>query len=115
MTAPVAYRRPLPLIAVLGPVLALLFLILVGLAHPGARAGWWDWTTGTTLIRWGAWGGLVAALLSVVGALATRPGSGRRGFVLSILGLIVGLVLFALPLAVRSAMTPSETRGAVAP
>jgi hypothetical protein len=106
MTAPVAYRRPLPLIAVVGPLLAFLFAVLVGLAHPGARQGWWDFATGTTLIRWGAWGGLVAALLSLVGALATRPGTGRRGFALSVLGFLIGLALFVLPLAVRRAMTP---------
>ncbi|MFL5576647.1 MAG: hypothetical protein ACJ79S_11830 [Gemmatimonadaceae bacterium] len=106
MTAPVTYRRPLPLVAVVGPFLALLFALLVGLAHPGAQQGWWDFATGTSLIRWGAYGGLVAAILSLVGALATRPGTGRRGFVLCVLGALVGLALFVLPLAVRRAMTP---------
>lgn len=106
MTTPVTYRRPLPLIAVIGPVLALVFAVLVGLAHPGAQQGWWDFSTGTSFIRWGAWGGLVAALLSLVGALATRPGTGRRGFLLCVLGFLIGIALFVLPLAVRRAMTP---------
>lgn len=108
MTAPIAYRRPLPLIAVLGPVLAVLFVLLVALAGPGAARGWWDVGTAGGMARAAAYGGLVAGLLSVVGALATRPGTGRRGFVLTIVGALLGFGLFLLPYVTRGATPPDR-------
>ena len=109
MPAP-AYRRPLPLIAVLGPVLAILFALLLALAGPGATHGWWDAGAAAGMARAAAWGGLVAGLLSVLGALATRPGSGRRGFLLTIVGVLLGFGLFLLPYVTRGA-TPPERGG----
>jgi hypothetical protein len=106
MTSPPTYRRPLPLIAVLGPVLAILCTALVLMAIPGARAGWWDPGTAMGLARAGAYGALVAAILSVLGALATRPGTGRRGFWLSVLGVLLGVLMFLLPFVTRGATPP---------
>ena len=111
MTAPIQYRRPLPLIAVLGPVLAILCAALVLLAWPGSRAGWWDGGTAMGLARTGAYGALVAAILSVLGALATRPGTGRRGFWLSILGIVLGVTMFLAPYVTRGATPPTPTTG----
>ena len=108
MTSPVAYRRPLPLIAVLGPVLALLAAALVLCAGPGAAQGWWDAGTATGLARAGSYAGFVAGILSVLGALATRPGTGRRGFVLSIVGVLLGFGIFLLPFVMRGATPPAE-------
>ena len=113
MTAPVTYRRPLPLIAVLGPVLAVLFAVLFALAGPGSRQGWWAVGTAMTTARVAAYGGLVAGLLSVLGALATRPGTGRRGFVLSIVGVLLGFGLFLLPYVTRGATPPGEAEARV--
>jgi hypothetical protein len=109
MTAPIQYRRPLPLIAVLGPVLAILFAILLALAGPGAARGWWDVGAAGTMARAAAWGGLVAGLLSVLGALATRPGTGRRGFLLTIVGVLLGFGLFLLPFVTRGATPPERS------
>lgn len=106
--SPITYRRPLPLIAVVGPVLAVLFALLVVLAGPGTERGWWDLGAAGGMARAAAWGGLVAALLSVLGALATRPGTGRRGFLLAIVGALLGLALFLLPYMSRGATPPAR-------
>jgi len=108
MTSPPTYRRPLPLIAVLGPVLAVLFAVLLALAGPGSVRGWWDAGAAAGMALAAAYGGLVAGLLSVLGALATRPGTGRRGFVLSLLGAVIGFALFVIPFATRGATPPDD-------
>lgn len=43
------------------------------------------------MFHYGAWASLVGAFLAVLGAIATRPGTHRRGFVASILAVIIGL------------------------
>ena len=108
MTAPIQYRRPLPLIAVLGPVLGVLFGLRGAGAGRGAARGGGDVGAGGGMARAAAYGGLVAGLLSVVGALATRPGTGRRGFVLTIVGALLGFGLFLLPYVTRGATPPDR-------
>lgn len=88
-------RRPLPLIAVVGPLLAVLCAVLLALAAGGMRAAVSP-EAPFGLLRWVGYGGIAAAVLSVPGALATRPGSGRRGFGLSIVGILLGLACFVL-------------------
>ncbi len=110
MSAPPVYRRPLPLIAVLGPVIALLFALLLAFAGPGSERGWWDTGTAAGMAHAAAYGGLVAGVLSVLGALATRPGTGRRGFVLSLLGALIGFALFVIPFSTRGATPPDDGR-----
>ena len=97
LTARPLARRPLPIVAVIGPALALLFGLALVLAGPGHQWGWWDFRTGFSIMRWSAIGGMAAALLSLLGAAATRPGSGRRGFVVSLLGLLVGIAVAVVP------------------
>ena len=109
MTSPITYRRPLPLIAVLGPAIAIICAILFALAGPGVGQGWWDVGTAAMVARAAAWGGLVAGLLSVLGALATRPGTGRRGFVLTIVGVLLDFGLFLLPYVTRGATPPDRS------
>jgi uncharacterized protein (DUF1499 family) len=59
-----------------------------------------------TLLRWGAYGGIAAALVSLVGLVMTlaRPREVRRGTVLAAVSLLVGVVLVALP--ARSRLGP---------
>ncbi|MEJ7812835.1 MAG: DUF1499 domain-containing protein, partial [Gemmatimonadaceae bacterium] len=94
-------RRPLPIIAVIGPALAILAALALALAGPGTRAGWWDFRTGFTFLRYAAYGGIAAVSFSLLGALATRPGSGRRGFLLSLLGMALGAAAIAVPWSFR--------------
>jgi uncharacterized protein (DUF1499 family) len=75
-------------------VLAALALLLAGL---GTRWGLWDFRTGFSILRWAAYGGLLALIVSLVGAVTTRPGTPRRGFPLAVLGLVLGLLVVAVP------------------
>ena len=97
LTARPPARRPLPIVAVIGLALALLFGLAILLAGPGYQWGWWDYRTGFVILRWSAIGGVIAALASLLGAAVTGPGSGRRGFGLSLLGLLLGISIAAVP------------------
>ena len=61
---------------------------------PGARLGLWDWRFGLGLLRYAAYLGMAAALVSVVGLLIPKT----RGKVL-LLALVLGLASLAPPLA----------------
>ncbi len=63
----------------------------------GSRWGWWHFRTGFMLLTVAAYGGLAAAALSLVGAFVARPSGPRRGFVLAIAGLALGLVVIGVP------------------
>lgn len=70
---------------------ALLGLLAVGLvlaAGPGTRFGLWDFRTGFSALRWGAYAGLAAAAAAVL-LLIVRPHSG--GVIPLVLGLLLGL------------------------
>jgi uncharacterized protein (DUF1499 family) len=56
-----------------------------------------------TLLRWGAYGGIAAAVVSLAGLVMTlaRPRDVRRGTVLAAVSLLVGVVLVALPARFR--------------
>jgi uncharacterized protein (DUF1499 family) len=51
--------------------LAVVAVLLLALAGPGVRAGFWSFGTGFQLLRWGAYIGLAAAVLAVIQLL--RP------------------------------------------
>ncbi len=84
-------------LAVLGCFLAL------AAAVTGASAGLlyrWDVLAlrdAFDLLRWAAWGGLVAGAVSVLGLVRSRPGSGRRGFLTALAGLCIGATVFWIP------------------
>lgn len=101
MTAPATYRRPLPVIAVIGPALAIIAALALALAGPGSQWGLWHFRTGFSIMRWSAYLGIAAALVSLVGMIATIPGSGRRGFVPALFGLIIGLAVALVPWSVQ--------------
>jgi uncharacterized protein (DUF1499 family) len=52
-----------------------------------------------TLLRWGAYGGIAAAVVSLAGVVVTliRPREARRGILLAAISVLVGVVLIALP------------------
>jgi len=90
-------HRPFSRVAIGGFSLALLAgftLILAGLGH---RLGWWDFRPALTLFRWGAYGGLVAAVLCLFGVILTRPSSARRGLTFAITGFVIGALVVGLP------------------
>jgi uncharacterized protein (DUF1499 family) len=52
-----------------------------------------------TVLRWGAYGGIAAAAMSLAGLVVTltRPREARRGIPLAVVGLVVGVVLIGIP------------------
>ena len=69
-------------------LLGLLAAVLVLAAGPGTRFGLWDFRTGFSALRWGAYAGLAAVAVAVL-LFLVRPGSG--GVVPLVLGLLLGL------------------------
>jgi len=94
--APTA-RKPRSRLAVAGFLLAVLALVAAVLAGPGYRWGVWELSTAFTLLRWATYGALGGAVVSLAGAVWTRPGARRRGFGFAALGLVIGLVTAYVP------------------
>ena len=69
-------------------LLGLVAAVLVLAAGPGTRFGLWNYRTGFSALRWGAYAGLAAAAVAVL-LLIIRPRSG--GVIPLVLGLVLGL------------------------
>ncbi len=67
------------------------------LASFGSRWGWWHFRIGFIMLLAVVLGALVALVLSVIGLISSRPGGSRRGARWAILGLLMSLVVLALP------------------
>jgi uncharacterized protein (DUF1499 family) len=81
-----------------GLLLAIVAVAGAILAPLGNRLGWWNYKVAFTILRWSAYTGVAAAVISLVGAILARPGGGRRGFGWSLLGIVIGLAVFSGPL-----------------
>lgn len=90
-------RRSLCIVALLGLVIAVAAALGGALAGPAYRWELLALGDAFTLLRWAAYGGLAAVAVSLLGLLRARPGSGRRGLLLSLLGLALGAAVFWLP------------------
>jgi uncharacterized protein (DUF1499 family) len=90
-------RPTIPWIGAAALGLAILLGLLAVLAGFGSRWGIWHFRTGFTLLEWAARGALGVAILSLPVLWFTRPGSGRRGFILTLVGLALALTVFAVP------------------
>jgi uncharacterized protein (DUF1499 family) len=77
-------------------VSAISFLAATG-AGTGTRIGWWNFRQGFKLLNWAAYFGVAGTILSIAGAFLARPGSGRRGFPIALLGVVLGMVSFGVP------------------
>jgi uncharacterized protein (DUF1499 family) len=84
-------RRGLPLIVAVAILVVIIGLGAQGISHLGFRQGFWPLATSLQVFQIGAWVSLGGAILAVLAAIATRPGTRRRGFVPSILALLIGL------------------------
>lgn len=83
--------------AIAGFVMALILGGVELLAGFGTRGGLWDYRSGITLLRWAAYGGVAAGLVSLAGCIATRPGVGRRGCILAVCGLLIAVAVSGIP------------------
>jgi uncharacterized protein (DUF1499 family) len=85
-------------VAVAGFLLALLSGGVELLAGFGTKAGLWDYRMGISLLRWAAYGGIAAGLISVAGCIiAARPGTGRRGIILAASGILIAFIVSGIP------------------
>ena len=88
-------------IAVLGFALAVVAAVAAVSSGLGSRADLWSFRTGFQILRWAAWGGLAAAVLSLLGvglAFGARPAELRsRALLLGATGLVIGLVPVWVP------------------
>lgn len=96
MTAPTTPRsspispRGLPVAAAFGFLVAAVGVIILIVSGFGYRFGVWSLPVAVRILSVGGWVSLAGGLLSLLAAALTRPGTGRRGFVLSVLGVILG-------------------------
>ena len=63
----------------------------------GSRAGWWHFRTGFQILTWGAYGGLGSVLTGVIGCLVALWWGQRRKALVSLVGLVIGLLVVGLP------------------
>ncbi|TMG83596.1 MAG: DUF1499 domain-containing protein, partial [Betaproteobacteria bacterium] len=89
----------LPLIVVIGFIAASVALLMVGGAGSAYRLDFVDLGYAFAVLRWGAWIGLGAVFIAFIGAWMARPGTQRRGFALSLAGVVMGAVAFGVPFA----------------
>ena len=85
------------LLAPAGFALAVLAATAGALSGFGTRWGWWPFMTGFMILKWAAFVGLSAVLVSLAGLVVTRQGHLQRGVVLSALGIIIGLAMVGVP------------------
>jgi uncharacterized protein (DUF1499 family) len=89
-----AQNRLARTLATFALALALSAALLVVLAGPGHRFGWWHFRRSFELMQWGAYAGIAAALLGSVAAVLARRG---RALTMGAVALLVGLAAFFVP------------------
>lgn len=94
MTASFMYRCSL-----LGFGLAVISLLMILVAGPGHQLEWWDFRTGFTILRWGAYIGIAALMVSLASCFLTRSRERRRGFLWALSGLVMAAISVGVPLS----------------
>ncbi|MDO8875582.1 MAG: DUF1499 domain-containing protein [Pseudolabrys sp.] len=57
----------------------------------GYRLGWWQVVTALSISEWAAYVAALGLVVSAIGAVLSRPGTRRRGFLLSVIGIVASL------------------------
>lgn len=76
-------------------LLSLAATILLLMAGPGVRAGWWEFSTGFQILRWAAFTGIAGAVLALV--LVAVPRIRRSGLPSLLFALVLGLLVAYVP------------------
>jgi uncharacterized protein (DUF1499 family) len=97
MAEPVAPRRPFSRVALAAGALAMAVALLAMFAGLGARWGIWHFGTGFQMLQWAAYGGIALIVVSIIAAVRTRPGASRRGMVIALVALVVGIAVVYVP------------------
>jgi len=66
-------------------------------AGAGTRLGYWDFRQGFKILSWAAYTGVLGTVLSLAGAILTRPGRKYRGLLLATIGVALGVLSFGVP------------------
>jgi uncharacterized protein (DUF1499 family) len=94
-------RKPsISWVVMLGACLAVASALVLLAAPVGYRLGMLPLRVALqTFLRWGAYGGIAAAVVSLAGLVVTlvRPREARRGILLATISLLVGLALVGIP------------------
>jgi uncharacterized protein (DUF1499 family) len=97
-------KPPISWLVVLGAGLAVASALVLVAGPVGYRFGILPLRVALlTLLRWGAYGGIAAAVVSLIGLVVTlaRPKAARRGIPLAAISLLAGLVLIGIPARFR--------------
>ena len=85
------------IISILGLALSVVAALTAALAGFGSRWGLWYFTVGFKILSLAALGGIVASVVSMVGAVITLRKGQRTGLILSCMALALGLATFGIP------------------
>src|SRR5687768_13748925 len=77
--------------------LALISAVAAILAGFGSRLDWWHFRTGFQILAVAAYGGLAAAVISLVGACAALVSRSRRHVIAALVGLGIGVITVWIP------------------
>ena len=91
------WRQATVAIATAGLVLAVVAGLGLLLAGPGHRFGWWSFGTGFGIMRWAAYGGIAAAVISAAALILAPLRGHRRGMLRALAGLVIGLITVGVP------------------
>ncbi len=70
--------------------LLIVISVLAAMTAPlGSRFGYWDFDAAVLILTWAAYTGGISAVVCLIGTFVARPGNGRRGFFISLLGLAI--------------------------
>ncbi len=97
-------KRSISWLVILGAGLAVVSALVLLAAPVGYRLGVLSIRVALlTLLRWGAYGAIAAAVVSLAGLVVTlaRPKGARRGILLAAVGLLAGVVLSGIPARFR--------------
>jgi uncharacterized protein (DUF1499 family) len=86
-----------PTVATTGLALALLAALALLIAGPGYRFGLWSLGSAFALVRYAAYGGIAAAVVSTAGLVLAGPRGRRRGMFRALAGLVIGLIAVGVP------------------
>ena len=88
-------------LARLGFYVSVLAILAVASSGVGVQLGLWDFRTGFTVLRWGAYAGLTALGGSLLSLALARGSRIRRARVLAVHGVLFGLLAFGIPWSYR--------------
>lgn len=93
-------RRKKSFVARLGFFLGLVSAVAGLASGGGTQWGLWHYDTGFSILMWAAYGGVVAAVVSLIGIIVTVAGKRmRRDLVWAVLGFCLGVVVVLVPLS----------------